>query len=101
MKLKNDPDYVPSVLVYSNKTASSSSESVSHCKCLMQRREHQFSASLQTRHTRTTTTPFGTVTESHHNLPEERDEENSNPQGATMDREVGEINRMICKEVHQ
>ena len=70
MKLKNDPDYVPSVFVYSNKSASSSNESVSRCKRLMQRREHQYSASLQTRKstTRTTTTPFATVTD---NLPEE------------------------------
>ena len=56
----------------------------------MQWREHQYSASLQTRHIRTTTTPFATVTENYHSLPEERDEENSNSQGATMDREVGE-----------
>ena len=53
----------------------------------MQRHEHQYSASLQTRHTRTITTPFATVTENYHSLPEERDEENSNSQGATMDRE--------------
>ena len=56
----------------------------------MQRREHRYSASLQTRYTRTTTTPFATVTENYHSLPEERGEENSNSQGATMDREVGE-----------
>ena len=93
MKLKNDPDYVPSIFVYSKKSASSSNESVSRCKRLMQRREHQYSASLQTRKstTRTTTTPVATVTD---NLPEEeRDEENNDPQlqGATiMDREVEE-----------
>ena len=91
MKLKNDRDYVPSVFVYSNKTASSNSESVSRCK---QRHEHQYSASrLQTRKstTQTTTTPLATVTENYHNLPEEeRDEENNDPQGATMDREIEE-----------
>ena len=92
MKWKNDPDYVPSVFVYSKKSASSSDESVSRCKRLMQRCEHQYSASLQTRKstTQTTTTPFATVTD---NLPEEeRDEENNDPQlqGATMDREVEE-----------
>ena len=74
MKLKNDPDYVPSVFVYSNKTVSSSSESVSRCKHLVQhlvqRHGHQYSASLQTRHTRTTI-PFATVTENSYSLPEE------------------------------
>ena len=54
----------------------------------MQRRKHQYFASLQTRKstTRTTTTAFATV---NGNLPEEeRNEENNDPQlqGATMDR---------------
>ena len=71
VKLKNDPDNVPSGFVYSNKTASSSNKSVSRCKRLMQRREHRYSASLQTRHNRTTTTPFATVTENYHSLPEQ------------------------------
>jgi len=50
VKLKNDPDYVPSVFVHStDKTKASSAEKVSRCKRLMKRREHQFAAKQQQR----------------------------------------------------
>ena len=80
MKLKNDPDYVPSIFVYSKKTASDSSESMSRCNRLMQRREHQYSVSLQARKRTTRMT----------STAEERDKQNNDPHGATMDREVEE-----------
>ena len=47
MKLKNDPDYIPSVFVYSGKATATTSRNVSHCKRLMQRRECQYSAKQQ------------------------------------------------------
>ena len=50
MKLKNDPDYVPSVFVHStDKTKASSAGKVSRCKRLMKRRERKYAAKQQQR----------------------------------------------------
>ena len=49
-KLKNDPDYVPSIFVFSSTTsANSTGAKVSRCKRLMQRREHQYLLSNKTK----------------------------------------------------
>ena len=47
VKLRNDPDYVPSVFVYSGKATATTSRNVSRCKRLMQRRERQYAAKRQ------------------------------------------------------
>ena len=44
VKLRNDPDYVPSVFVYSGKATATTSRNVSRCKRLMQRHERQYAA---------------------------------------------------------
>ena len=90
MKLENDPDYVPSIFVYSDKTSSSTSSSVSRCKRLMQRRERQYHAKRQkdgaTKQTTTSTPPVTEQTDQPEVMntepEEESDKENDDPQRA-------------------
>ena len=85
IKLKNDPDHIPSIFVYSIKT-SASSEKVSHCKWLIQHRERQYLSKCQAKNESTVEQKITTVTEHSHNeqevLPAEKehDKENNDPQ---------------------